>query len=208
MKDMELLYAVNDGKFDFDDAYTTDNSANITPGSFDRVGYFVELDDDWVWVSMDRFQDDPKLLGVPKTNSGIVENGTIVKNLRIESNREDLNALNRPNLTGIIEFWSSNYHPASQGEYGSSDTHLDWKDSGPTGQGNYGSFQIFAFEDARQKKATCLFGITRRGSAGIGDQEPYKQGRTGSPPTGHLPQYPKGPKYKKRNLEIWVGRSK
>lgn len=37
--------------------YTTNNSGAITPGSFDRIAYYLELDDgsgpQFVWVSMD-----------------------------------------------------------------------------------------------------------------------------------------------------------
>ena len=209
MTNMRRLYAVNDGQFDFGDPYTIDNSANIDPDSFDRVGYFVELDDDWVWVSMDRFQKDPKLLGVPQMHSGIVENGTLVKSLVIDSNRQGLKELNRPDLSGIIEFWANNYHPDGQGAFGSSDTHFDWKDKFSPAEGSYGSFQIFAFKNDRQTEADVIFGITNRGGMGIGNQEPYtfKAGNldwtstdwTFVPPDYQIPQ--------KRNLEIWVGRS-
>ncbi|MCA9246874.1 MAG: hypothetical protein KDA42_07150, partial [Planctomycetales bacterium] len=42
MDQMQLLYAVDDGAFDFEDAYTVDNSGSITAGSFERVAYYVE----------------------------------------------------------------------------------------------------------------------------------------------------------------------
>jgi hypothetical protein len=197
-----LLYAVDDGQFDYADAYTKDNSPEIAPGSFTRVGYFVELGDDWVWVSMDRFQKDPKLLGVPRANSKIVENGTLVKNLVIESSRDDLNALNRPGLTGIIEFWASNHTANGGGKYGSNDAKWDWKDSGGTTKAGHGSFQVFAFTSDEQNKAVTLFGITKNGGAGIGDQP-------GNSNNGkRAPDWTFGPgtkTYRKRNLEIWVG---
>ena len=209
MAERRLLFAINDGQFDFSDPYTIDNSANISPESFDRVGYYVELDDDWVWVSMDRFQRDPKLLGVPQMNSGIVENGTLVKNLVIDSNRDDLKALNRPDLSGIIEFWANNYHPNGEGAFGSSDTHFDWKDKYSPDDGNYGSFQIFAFKNDRQTEANVIFGITNRGGMGIGNQEPhtFNAGDEKWISTDWTLVPRNYPKPQKRNLEIWVGRS-
>lgn len=197
-----LLYAIDDDQFDFDDDYTKDNSSEIESGTFERVGYFVELGEDWVWVSMDRFQEDPKLVGVPKAQSNIVETGTVVKNLVIESSREDLNALNRPGLTGIIEFWASNYGAPGGEQFGSDDKLFDWKDSGGTTKAGCGSFQVFAFSDDSQTSATTLFGITKRGGAGIGNQESTE------PLFSKCPDWTFGPgtgTYGKRNLEIWVG---
>ncbi|MFK5923148.1 MAG: metallophosphoesterase family protein [Verrucomicrobiota bacterium] len=197
-----LLYAVDDDNFDFTDEYTKDHSAEITSDSFTRVGYFVELGDDWVWVSMDRFQTDPKLLGVPKANTNIVEPGTVVTNLVIDSNRADLKALNRPGLTGIIEFWASNYSGNGAGEFGSSDSRYDWKDSKGTTQLGHGSFQVFAFTNDEQNAAVTLFGITRGRGAGIGDQS------SDTADGKRAPDWTFGPgtkTYKKRNLEIFVG---
>lgn len=205
MTQQRLLYAINDGQFDFLHPYIIDNSATISPGSFDRVGYFVELDNAWVWVSMDRFREDPKLLGVPQANSGIVENGTLVKNLVIDSNRDGLKKLNRPKLSGIIEFWSSNYDSAGHRKFGSSDKHFDWKDSGGTTKPGFGSFQIFAFRDSTQKSAATLFGITNKGGMGIGYQKPHRYRRWISTDWTFVPATYRKPE--KRNLEIWVGNS-
>ena len=197
LKRGRLLYAVDDDQFDFGDKYTKDHSAEIPPESFSRVGYFVELGDDWVWVSMDRFQTDPKLLGVPKAKTNIVETVTVVTNLVIDSSRADLKALNRPGLTGIIEFWASNHGGDGGGQFGSNDGRFDWKDSKGTTQLGHGSFQVFAFTSDEQIAAVTLFGVTRTGGAGIGDQGNDK-----------APDWTFGPAtntYKKRNLEIFVG---
>ena len=43
--------------------YTVDESASI--GSFDRIAYCLQLDDQWVWVSMDAFTGEPAQVGVP-----------------------------------------------------------------------------------------------------------------------------------------------
>ena len=56
--------------------YTTDNSGSITPGSFDRIAYFLKLDDgngpQFIWVSMDPFTTDPTKIGVPTLASSAV----------------------------------------------------------------------------------------------------------------------------------------
>ena len=41
--------------------YSVDNSANID--CFDRVAYALELDNQWVWVSMDAFTSVPAQVG-------------------------------------------------------------------------------------------------------------------------------------------------
>ncbi|MFT5471273.1 MAG: diadenosine tetraphosphatase ApaH/serine/threonine PP2A family protein phosphatase, partial [Verrucomicrobiales bacterium] len=109
MSGMQLLYQRN-GFNTFGDAnkYDVDNSADIKKGSFDRVGYYLELDDFWVWVSMDAFKTDPALVGVPAVGSNIVENGTEVSNMTIESNHP--NVKTGSGIAGIVEFWSSNYN--------------------------------------------------------------------------------------------------
>ncbi|OQB87095.1 MAG: Alpha-agarase precursor [Planctomycetes bacterium ADurb.Bin126] len=195
---MQLLYAVDDGLFDFNDAYTVDNSASIATGSFARVGYYVELGSNWVWVSMDTFSTNPTMLGVPKAGTGIVENGTLVGNLHVETNTgSPVTAGTYAN--GIIEFWASNYNANGGSLYGSNDSKYDWKDSGGTTGGGHGSFQVFTLNDTLTSGNT-VFGITANGGSGIGDQVP--EGSNGSrdwtfgPNTGT---------YGTRNLEIWVG---
>ena len=38
--------------------YIVDNSRNIPAGSFNKVGYHLQLDDEFVWVQMDTFVDN------------------------------------------------------------------------------------------------------------------------------------------------------
>jgi hypothetical protein len=197
MEGMRKLFAVDDDQFDFNDAYTVDNLATILPGSFSRVAYYVELgpigDTKWVWVSMDAFKTNAALLGVPKAGTGIVENGTVVSNLKVETNH--------PNVTaggysaGIIEFWASNYNANGGGLFGSNNSLFDWKDSGGSTGGGHGSFQAFAFTNPGMTAATTLFGITANGGAGIGDQPTGEPDWTFGPGTGS---------YAIRNMEIWV----
>ena len=200
-----MLYAVNDGQFDFNDAYTVNNAGSNPTGSFNRVGYYVELsstanvaDHRWVWVSMDAFKTDPLLVGVPKAGTNIVEQGTLVSNLHIETNHPNVTAGNSNN--GTIEFWASNYDPNGGGVYGSNNGLFDWKDGGERStNGGHGSFQVFALNDALTSGKT-LFGITANGGSGIGDQP-------GNGAGGDSPDWTFGPgtgTYAVRNLEIWV----
>ena len=50
--------------------YTTDNTASI--GKFDRIAYCLQLDDDWIWVSMDAFTTVPAQVGVPVRSTGAI----------------------------------------------------------------------------------------------------------------------------------------
>ncbi|NQT40558.1 MAG: PEP-CTERM sorting domain-containing protein [Planctomycetes bacterium] len=198
MAGYNLLYAVDNNQFDFNDAYTVDNSAGVDVGSFTRVGYYVQLDGNWVWASMDTFNTDPTMVGVPRAGTNIVETGTLVNNLNVQSNHANLTSLNgQTGLDGIIEFWASNYNGDGGGLYGSDNGRFDWKDSGGSTGGGHSSFQVFA--RPTPTTGTTLFGITGNGGSGIGDQY--------GPGGGNAPDWTFGPgtgTYATRNLEIWT----
>ncbi|MFT5411253.1 MAG: VCBS repeat-containing protein [Verrucomicrobiales bacterium] len=194
---MSRIYAVDNDQFDFNDAYTVDNSASFAVGSFSRVAYYIELgpigNTRWVWVSMDTFNANPTGLGVPRAGTGIVENGTLVSNLNVETNHLGVTA--GTGLEGIIEFWASNYNPNGGGQFGSDNGRFDWKDSGGSTSNGHGSFQIFSFTNPAKTDAQTLFGITANGGSGIGDQPTGEPDWTFGPGTGS---------YAIRNLEIYV----
>lgn len=203
---MQLLYEVNNNQWDFNDAYIVDNSGAIPTGSFDRVGYYIELgnanhqaDTFFVWASMDTFNPDPLLVGVPRAGTGIVENGTLVTNLNVESNSP--NVTPGTGMDGIIEFWSSNYNANGGGAFGSNNSLFDWKDSGGSSGGGHGSFQVFGFTDANLDNANTVFGITSNGGAGIGNG-------VGNGASNNSPDWTFGPgtgSYQIRNLQVFVG---
>ena len=91
--------------------YTADNSSSITAGSFDRIAYYLELNNgsgsQFVWVSMDPFTTDPSKIGVPTLASGAVFQTTI-DNMNVESNVGSIVA-GTGITTGNIEFWPYNY---------------------------------------------------------------------------------------------------
>ena len=202
---MNQLYAVNDNQFDFNDAYLVNNAASNPTGSFDRVAYFVELgpvgNTKWVWVSMDTFNTNPLLVGVPKAGSNIVQNGTVVTNMKVESSAgSGVAPISGPGNTGIIEFWASNYGQNGGGAFGSNNSFFDWKDSGGDTSNGHGSFQVFAFTSPAQTSANTIFGVTANGGAGIGNQ-----GTPGSADTDWTFGTGTGG-IAIRNLEVWVGK--
>ncbi len=204
---MNQLYAINNDQFDFNDAYLVNNAASNPTGSFDRVAYFFEIGPvgsaKWVWVSMDTFNPDPLLVGVPRAGTNIVQNGTVVSNVKIETSAgSGVTPISVPGTSGILEFWASNYGPDGGGAFGSNNGLFDWKDSGGTTGGGHGSFQVSAFTNSPTNTAAqVVFNVTAGGGAGIGNQIP--NGPNGSADwtfgtgTGG---------FAIRNLEIWVGK--
>jgi hypothetical protein len=90
--------------------YDIDNTAAIAP--YDRVVYRLQLDDRFVWVELDRFSDDPALLGVPADVvwDQAIQNVTVLTN--------DPNVAEVSNAPGgKIEFWSHCYGPGADNKY-------------------------------------------------------------------------------------------
>ena len=124
--------------------YTTDNSGSITPGSFDRIAYFLKLDDgsgpQFIWVSVDTFTTDPTKIGVPTLTSGAVFQQT-VGNMNVESNVFGI-VTGTGITTGNIEFWPFNYGTAAVlGGIGGNGSLYDFNDQSANGA-DYGSMQI------------------------------------------------------------------
>jgi len=158
--------------------YSVDNSTAITPGSFNRIAYYLELQSgsgtpQWVYVSVDSFVDSAALIGVPTSASG-------------EFYQMDLSGMDIysdvPGIvtgtglsTGNIEFWPSNYSPSnSAGVPNASSGTYDWGDGGASTSTGYGSMQI-----ANYGSSQMLFSFNDWNSGipdlGIGNQP------TGSP---------------------------
>lgn len=124
--------------------YAVDNSATI--GGYGRVAYCLELDGQWLWVSMDDFTNDVIThTGVPVVS--VNPNGfqQTVANMNVYSNRSNIVA-GYHIATGNIEFWANCYNPPSQPPVpGASDTAYDFGDSrralDPSCSG-YGSMQV------------------------------------------------------------------
>ena len=130
--------------------YTIDNSASISPGSFNRVAYYMELSgstnpndtNGFIYVSFDAagFTNVASMLGVPTTGSGEIYQQDI-SNMDIVSNVPGI--VTGVNLSGgNVEFWPYDYGTVNAaGVPNASDSSYDWGDTDAFGSG-YGSMQI------------------------------------------------------------------
>ena len=139
---------------------SVDNSDNFAAGSFDRIGYHVQLDDEWVFASINTWTSKADLLGVPVD----VEIGSeYVGRLNIVSNAAALkNLTGTSHMTADLEFWSNCY--------GSIDGSYDSNDAASTDD-CYGSWQVHT-EDGTTVFAFNAWShssTTRISDLGIGD---------------------------------------
>ena len=123
--------------------YSVDNTTSI--GSFDRIAYCLQLDNQWIWVSMDAFTTVPAQVGVPVISTGAVFQ-QIVSNMNVFSNVAGI-VTGTGITTGNIEFWHHCYAaPVRLGLPGASSSLFDFDDDGPVVAPNltscYGSMQV------------------------------------------------------------------
>ncbi len=155
--------------------YAVDNS--VTIGGYSRVAYCLELDGQWVWVSMDDFTNDVVAhTGVPVVS--VNPNGfqQTVANMNVYSNQTNI-VSGYHITTGNIEFWANCYDPPSQPPVpGASDTTYDFGDAkralSPSCPGhgsmqvhNYGARQTVLAYNAWNSVAVDDTGMGNRGSA-------------------------------------------
>ena len=153
---------------------TTWTNHNNIPQPFDRVAYFVELQEpdgntEYVYVSMDAFTSDLAKVGVPTVSSGahFQEN---VAHLDVYSNVKGI--VDGEGLAGgNIEFWPNNYGPANSAHVpNASGDVYDFGDQPTDPVDGYGSMQIHN-HNAKQ----TLFAVNHwrdggRADLGIGNQ--------------------------------------
>jgi hypothetical protein len=124
-------------------SYALDNtSASST--NHTRVAYYMELDGDWVWVSMDDFASgNLTSLGIPKGSTNNVIWDQTVSNMNIYSNKSGITT-GQNITTGNIEIWSQCYTQGANSSLsptGSSAT-FDFDDTRQTSPDCHGSFQV------------------------------------------------------------------
>ncbi len=150
-RDYQLVYDLDLKKLGRDIRYTADHS-NKLKGAFDRVAYFIELNDGsglrYAYASMDAFTDDLSKIGVPAV-AAKAKFQTSVKNLTVISNAKGV--VNGGNLPGgNIEFWPNNYGPANSAKVKNASASLwDFGDEPSDPVDGYGCLQIH-HHDARQ----------------------------------------------------------
>lgn len=141
--------------------YTIDNSESISDGSFRRVGIHLQLDDEWVFISMDAYTDQAGLIGLP---IDWIHDHTFVSNIHIQSNSQSLDEYNGMiSAEGIIEMWSNCYGTSQSSMTGTvlhdsrrrnrrrldyasdfQSTDYDHDDTISSSKDCYGSFQVHA----------------------------------------------------------------
>ena len=172
-KDLTLVYDLDLAKLSHDIQYDVDNKAKV--GAFDRIAYFVELQQPgqpvhYVYVSMDAFTKEIGKIGIPTLASGATFQQKVA-NVNVVSNAPGI--VNGTGLKGCnIEFWPNNYGPQNAINIPGADDNLyDFGDQMSDPQDGYGSMQVHNYE-AKQ----TLFAInhwTAGGGAdlGIGNSE-------------------------------------
>lgn len=127
--------------------YAWDTSAAM-PGSFTRVGYYLELQragelPTFVYVEADALSQDPAQVGFPTTGSGAVFQ-TDLGNARVVSNHPGVT--NGSGLALNVEMWPSDYAPANDDSAASpasaDDLRLDFGDGSASTSAGHASLQI------------------------------------------------------------------
>ena len=119
--------------------YSIDNSSLTL--NYTRIAYFLQLDNKWVWVSMNKFNTTNAQLGVPYANSGIIYQ-QVVTGMNVYSS-VGAGVTNTTGISGNIEIWPDCYSTgAALGGVGGSASVYDLNDTRSAGTNCYGSFQV------------------------------------------------------------------
>ncbi|MFD2561386.1 Ig-like domain-containing protein [Aquimarina rubra] len=140
-----LLYELNipsNPNFTVSVPYTIDNSG-VTGIAPSRIAYYIELDGEWIWISMDDFTGgNLSQMGIPSTNANPVNFSNIVSNMNIASNKAGITT-GTGIATGNVEIWPGNYNRTADQSIGGDSGTYDFDDTAPVNTNNgYGSFQI------------------------------------------------------------------
>jgi len=168
-----ILYDLDLGKLGPSFTYQVDNHGTLQ-GKFDRVAYFVELQNadestQFVYVSMDAFTDDLTKLGVPKVGSGVVwqqpvQNLTVISNVKGGRTGTGLSG-------GNLEFWPNNYGPENAAKVPNADPQVyDFGDGLGMPEDGYGSMQVHNSEARQTVFAINNWKSGPGGDLGIGNQ--------------------------------------
>ncbi len=146
--------------------YSVNNTSSIPDGSFSRIGYCLELDSSWVWVSMDAFTANDALTGVP-VGATIFQQQ--VGNMNVASNVAGVTT-GTGITTGNIEFWSLCYGAINYfGLPGASSSLFDYDDIRINPPGCYGSMQVHNYGAAQTIFAWNSWDNTTTDDLGIGN---------------------------------------
>ncbi|TDW81205.1 sialate O-acetylesterase [Kribbella sp. VKM Ac-2566] len=117
--------------------YSLDRTAEIG-SNFDRVGYCLELDGQWVWTAMEPFSTDARRIGLPTRPGEIVRQR--VGDLEVRSNVPGVTE--GTGQSGYLEMWPNQYAKTASGQVANASAMTYDADDSPTTPLGYGSFQV------------------------------------------------------------------
>ncbi|GAA4318703.1 hypothetical protein GCM10023184_03070 [Flaviaesturariibacter amylovorans] len=121
--------------------YAVNNAAALAGVPFTRVAYYMELNDKWVWVSMDKFTSDVTKTGIPNTNAAFFQQR--VSNMNVVASANAGVTPGTGITTGNIEFWNNCYGGANGlGLPSANSSRYDYDDAPNSDRSCYGSFQV------------------------------------------------------------------
>ena len=144
-------------------------------GSFDRIGYLVELTDSngaerKVFVTMKAFTDDVKKIGIPTLSSG-ARFQMPVEDMDVFSSTSNV-ASGRGISSGSIEFWPDNYGMVNGAHVeGASDSIYDFGDEIAVPPDGYGSMQVHNVGAKQTIFAINQWKAAQRADIGIGNSD-------------------------------------
>ncbi len=116
------------------------NASSVTT-NYNRVAYFMQLDNNWVWVSMNKFNTTNGELIIPYSGSPVVWQNTVSAMNVVGSSGS--NVTNTVNSTGNIEIWADCYSTGNAlSGIGGDPNNYDFNDTRAVGSNCYGSFQV------------------------------------------------------------------
>jgi sialate O-acetylesterase len=172
-KEYRLVYDLDLGKLGHNIQYDADSHENIPP-SFDRIAYFLELQQadgntQYLYVSMDAFTSDLEKIGVPTFKSG-AHFQQDVANMKVYSNVKGI--VNGAGLAGgNIEFWPNDYGPNNSANVPNASGEVyDFGDEPTDPADGYGSMQVHNHEAKQTLFALNHWSEGSRADLGIGNQ--------------------------------------
>ncbi|TCC43093.1 sialate O-acetylesterase [Kribbella sindirgiensis] len=117
--------------------YSLDRTAEIG-SNFDRVGYCLELDGQWVWTAMEPFSTDARRIGLPTRPGEIVRQR--VGDLDVRSNVPGVTE--GTGQAGYLEMWPNQYAKTASAQVANASAASYDADDSPTTPLGYGSFQV------------------------------------------------------------------
>jgi len=152
--------------------YTRDNSS-LLPTNYNRVAYFLQLDNNWIWISMDDFTSgNITQLGIPHLTLNDVTWETSVTNMNVASNVAGIVTGNSI-TTGNIEIWKGDQNPTSN-DYNvtgfAGNIRHDFDDQPKINNANsYGIFQVHNYGAQQTLFAFNRFYNSSNHDLGIGN---------------------------------------